>query len=100
MGSLQSGVVGAMPGSGNSINQQLINTNPTTGTVTYIVTPTYQDCISEPIQVVVQVLSEPLIEFKLYATDLNQFALYNISSGTTFTLDWETVISHKWNTRK
>ncbi|WP_281635415.1 beta strand repeat-containing protein [Flavobacterium marginilacus] len=52
---IQSGVIGATAGNGNFINQILTNLGATTGTATYTITPTLNNCSGTPIVVVITV---------------------------------------------
>ena len=56
----QSGVSGAAAGSGPIISQQLTTSGNTTGTVVYIVTPSANGCIGNPINVTVVVNPVPI----------------------------------------
>ncbi len=50
-------VTGALPGSGNTISQTLINTSGMTGTVTYTISASRNGCVGPEIQVVITVVS-------------------------------------------
>ena len=57
----QTDVVGANPGSGNSINQ-ILNSNSTNfGIADYTITPTANNCIGNPINVRINITSKPVI---------------------------------------
>lgn len=85
---VQNGVTGASSGSGASINQLLTNDGSTPGTAVYTITPTLDGCTSITSTVTVTVQQAPPIEFKLFATSNNVFALYQITSTTPFTINW------------
>ena len=58
----QVGVIGALSGSGQSINQTLLATSPiTSGIVTYIVTPSLNGCIGIPKSITITVNPRPEI---------------------------------------
>jgi len=85
---VSSGVSGAGSGSGSSIAQTLTNSGSIVGTVIYTITPHFEDCTPEPEEVIVTVNPSLPIEFKLYATDLDNFSLYSVNSSTTFQVNW------------
>lgn len=85
---VQSGVTGATSGSGTSISQLLTNDGFTAGTATYTITPTVDGCTSITATVTVTVQPEPPIQFKLFAVNNSVFSLYQISSATTFSVNW------------
>ena len=74
----QSGVSGASAGSGTTIAQTLTLTGATSGTVTYSITPTANNCIGTPIIVVITVTPSPFAT----ATPSSQ----TICSGTAPTI--------------
>ncbi len=55
----QDGVTGASAGSGNTIVQTLVNSNPVSKTVVYTITPHFEDCVPTPINVIVTVTNLP-----------------------------------------
>jgi hypothetical protein len=85
---IQTNVEGASSGTGNTISQTLLNGNGAVGTVVYTITPILSDCTGIPINVTVTVQSEPPVNFRLFATDLDNFSQYSITSSGNFTLNW------------
>ncbi|MEI6899577.1 MAG: FISUMP domain-containing protein, partial [Bacteroidota bacterium] len=57
-------VSGYLPGSGNLIQQTLVNSSYSNETVTYRVTPTANGCIGTPSNVVVTVHPDPVVTFQ------------------------------------
>jgi gliding motility-associated-like protein len=56
----QNGTTGAIPGSGNQINQAVTLQNDTAGTVTYTVTPFYNGCAGNPVTINVTIHPLPV----------------------------------------
>ena len=61
IGLITGGVGGAIPSNGTTIAQTLYNTGITSGTVTYIVTPTANSCTGNPTNIVVTVNPIPTV---------------------------------------
>ncbi|MCB9044500.1 MAG: hypothetical protein H6550_00030, partial [Chitinophagales bacterium] len=81
IGTITGGITGAAPGSGNTINQTLINPdNATPGTVDYIVTPTAStgSCAGAPFTITVTVYPAPVV---------TNAATKRICSGTSTNID-------------
>ena len=96
----QTDVVGANPGSGNSINQ-ILNSNSTNfGIADYTITPTANNCIGNPINVQINITPKPVI----IATPNQQIICsgdtiipINLSSNITGTTDNWSVIQTNAN---
>lgn len=54
-------VSGAIPGNGNTINHTLQTVNPNGGSVVYIVTPTANGCVGQPVEYTVRVNPKPSV---------------------------------------
>lgn len=60
----QNGVTGASPGTGNQINQTVFTNGDTDGTITYVVTPSFNGCTGLPITITVTVHALPVPDIK------------------------------------
>jgi len=86
---LQSGVSGAVNGSGSTISQTLTATGGGAGTVLYTVTPAFEDCTPIPTEVIVTV--QPSINFDVVSNDWGTLttasawqSFFAVQSGATF----------------
>ncbi|ESU22293.1 hypothetical protein FEDK69T_22760 [Flavobacterium enshiense DK69] len=87
---IPTGVLGAMSGTGNQINQTLATISMSQGVVTYIITPIVNGCTGDPFTVTVTVNPAPELFFSggwqsICSGESSGISLYTNTPGTTIT---------------
>jgi len=77
---VQSGVTGAIAGSGSSIAQTLTNSGTSAGTATYAITPTANTCSGTSTNVVITVNSTPVLSSTLTPTAICSRATFSYTA--------------------
>ena len=92
---IQNGTSGAISGSGNLINQQLNTTGAIDGTVIYAVTPFYNGCQGNPIQIPVTIhplpnptISDGVICLNTSNSSSQPYTLTTNLSATVYSFSW------------